>query len=89
MTDSTHLPPSALDDWLAETTAALSLEPGDVPVSKVLDVARDVAHGVARPAAPLTTFLLGLALGAARGDGPSADFDDLAGRVRALIDAGD
>jgi hypothetical protein len=31
----------------------------------VLDLARDVAHGVARPAAPLTTFLLGLAAGRA------------------------
>jgi hypothetical protein len=30
----------------------------------VLDVARDVAHGVARPAAPITTYLLGMAVGA-------------------------
>ena len=33
----------------------------------VLAVARDVAHGVARPAAPVTTFLLGLAAGARSG----------------------
>ncbi len=34
----------------------------------VLDLARDVAHGVAGPAAPLTTYLAGLAVGA----GPAA-----------------
>lgn len=33
----------------------------------VLDLAREAAHGVARPAAPLTTFLAGYALGAAGG----------------------
>jgi len=35
---------------------------GLVPV--VLDLARDAAHGVARPAAPVTTFLAGVAIGA-------------------------
>jgi hypothetical protein len=29
----------------------------------VLDVAREVAHNVLRPAAPVTTFLLGVAVG--------------------------
>jgi hypothetical protein len=29
----------------------------------VLDLARDAAHGIARPAAPITTFLVGLAAG--------------------------
>ena len=33
----------------------------------VLDLAREAAHGVARPAAPLTTFLAGYALGAGPG----------------------
>ena len=60
-----HLPPEALDEWLAEAAAELGLDPSDVRIGTVLDVARDVAHGVARPAAPLTTFLLGLAVGRA------------------------
>ena len=29
----------------------------------LLDLARDAAHGVERPAAPLTTFLVGVAVG--------------------------
>lgn len=32
-------------------------------VDRILDLARDAAHSVARPAAPLTTYLLGVAVG--------------------------
>jgi len=66
MTDT----PADLDAWAARLATALGLPPGfevDVPV--VLDLARDAAHGVARPAAPLTTFLVGYAAGLA-GGGP-------------------
>ena len=80
MNDSKHLPPSALEEWLAAAAAELGLEPSEVPIGAVLDIARDVAHGVARPAAPLTTFLVGLALGKT----PGADFEDLSKRVTAL-----
>jgi hypothetical protein len=36
----------------------------------VLDLAREVAHGVLRPAAPVTAYLLGVAVG--RGADPAA-----------------
>lgn len=52
-----------LDDWIREACAELGIDPGDVHRDLILDVARDVAHGVARPAAPLTAYLLGLAVG--------------------------
>jgi hypothetical protein len=35
----------------------------DFDVNAILDIARDAAHGVERPAAPVTTFLLGYAVG--------------------------
>jgi hypothetical protein len=44
--------------------------------SRVLDLSRDVAHNVARPAAPLTAYLLGLAAG--RSSDPEATADRLA-----------
>jgi hypothetical protein len=47
----------------------------------VLDLARDVAHGVTRPAAPVTAFLLGLAAGRH----PAPSLDELAATIRALI----
>jgi molybdenum cofactor guanylyltransferase len=53
---------STMEDWLAEVRAALALDDG-TDSGIVLDLARDVAHGVARPAAPLTAYLLGVAVG--------------------------
>jgi hypothetical protein len=54
---------NVLEDWTNELAAALGLDPAAVPRDLLLDVARDAAHHVARPAAPLTTFLIGLAAG--------------------------
>ncbi len=56
-----------LDDWIAEAGAELGID-FEVDVPGLLDLARVVAHGVARPAAPLTAFLVGYAA-AARGGG--------------------
>ena len=52
-----------LDAWVAAAAKELGLDPGEVPVKQVLDVARDVAHGVLRPGAPVTTYLMGVAVG--------------------------
>jgi hypothetical protein len=48
-----------LDEWVASVSQELGL--GPIDTTAVLDLARDVAHGVARPAAPLTCLLVGLA----------------------------
>jgi hypothetical protein len=59
---------------LQEWTHALAAELGvdvDVDIDLVLELARDAAHGVSRPAAPLTTFLVGYAA-ASRGGGAQA-----------------
>jgi hypothetical protein len=58
-----------LDAWLRQVCDDLEL-PGTVDRTLVLDLARDVAHGVARPAAPLTAYLVGMAVG--RGADPAA-----------------
>jgi hypothetical protein len=55
------------------TTDATSTELVDL----VLDLARDAAHAVDRPAAPLTTFLVGYAA-AHRGGGPASLTDCVA-----------
>lgn len=52
-----------LDAWVVELAGELGLDPATVDRTLLLDVARDAAHHVARPAAPLTTFLVGLAAG--------------------------
>ena len=63
--------PRTLESWAAELSAALGLPEGSADVALLLDLARDAAHTVARPAAPVTTFLVGLAAGRA-GGGPEA-----------------
>ncbi|MFJ2352657.1 NTP transferase domain-containing protein [Glutamicibacter sp. NPDC087673] len=65
-----HLPPEALNDWLEAAAKELGLDSGEVDIATVLDAAKHVSHEVARPAAPLSTFLLGLALGSGKGDLP-------------------
>ena len=58
-----HLPPEALDEWAAALRELLGFDEGDIPIPLILDLARDAAVGVARPAAPLSTFAAGLAAG--------------------------
>jgi hypothetical protein len=62
-----HLPPEALDEWAAALRELLGLDDGDIPIPLILDLARDAAVGVARPAAPLSAFAAGLAAGRAGG----------------------
>ncbi|PTA46472.1 DUF6457 domain-containing protein [Micromonospora sp. RP3T] len=69
---------TVLDDWVTAACAELELDPTEVPVSAVLDVARDVAHQVVRPGAPVSAYLLGVAVG--RGADPAA----VAARLSAL-----
>ncbi len=52
---------SELDSWVTVVCDELGITLSNAP-AEVLDVARDVAHGVNRPAAPITTFLLGRAV---------------------------
>jgi hypothetical protein len=52
-----------LDTWIATACEALGIDPATVDRDAVLDLTRDVAHGVSRPAAPLTAYLVGLAAG--------------------------
>ena len=51
-----------MQDWIDAVRLDLGTT-GDLDVDAVLDVAKDVAHHVQRPAAPVTTYLLGLAVG--------------------------
>ena len=52
---------STLDDWVVQAADALELDT-TMDIALVLDLAREVAHAVARPAAPVTSYLLGVAV---------------------------
>jgi Domain of unknown function (DUF6457) len=77
-----------LEKWLREAAAqagAGEVDPdllGGDAVTVLLNLARDAAHGVARPAAPLATFALGLALGR-----ESGNLDELRARAERVVAA--
>ncbi|MFG2056270.1 DUF6457 domain-containing protein [Micromonospora sp. NPDC048930] len=54
---------TVMDDWVTAACAELGLDPAEVSVPVVLDLAKDVAHQVLRPGAPVTAYLLGVAVG--------------------------
>ncbi|MCL3992999.1 NTP transferase domain-containing protein [Streptomyces lavenduligriseus] len=70
-----------LDEWISAVKDELGIDL-DVDTGVLLDLARDAAHGVARPAAPLTTFLVGYA--AARGAGGPEAVAEAARKAAAL-----
>ncbi|WP_432157204.1 NTP transferase domain-containing protein [Streptomyces sp. bgisy153] len=70
-----------LDEWISAVKNELGIDL-DVDTGVLLDLARDAAHGVARPAAPLTTFLVGYA--AAQAGGGSEAVARAARRAAAL-----
>ncbi|GAA0451459.1 hypothetical protein Ade02nite_76430 [Paractinoplanes deccanensis] len=69
---------SDLDAWIKAVGAELGIDPADVPTGAVLSLAKDVAHNVVRPGAPVSAFIIGLAVG--RGADPS----DVVERVKRL-----
>lgn len=71
-------PVSTMSDWISAVSSELGLD-GGADVDLVLLVAADAAHGVTRPAAPVTTYLLGVAVG--RGADPA----EAAERIRRLV----
>jgi uncharacterized protein DUF6457 len=70
MNESSRQPPErapdTLDRWIAAACAELGVEPPGDFTKTVLNLARVAAHRVDRPAAPLTAFLLGIAVGQGR-----------------------
>ncbi|MGW1025499.1 NTP transferase domain-containing protein [Streptomyces sp. NPDC002577] len=72
-----------LDEWITAVKDELGIDL-DVDIRLLLDLARDAAHGVDRPAAPLTTFLVGYA--AAQGKGGPEAVAEAARKAAALAD---
>ena len=72
-----------LHDWIDELCDVLDIEV-EVDEGLILDLARDAAHAVEKPAAPITTFLVGYAAALKGGDQEAAE--ELAGRASALAE---
>ncbi len=80
----------ALSAWVEAVARELGLEgalDGVELVDTVLDLTSDVAHGVSRPGAPVTAFLIGVAAG--RADDPAVATRDYAQRIGGLASSWD
>jgi hypothetical protein len=75
-----------LHQWIDELRGALAVE-ADLDETQLLQLARSAAHNVERKAAPITTYLLGVAVGAASA-GPS-EVAELTARAQLLADRWD
>lgn len=73
-----------LADWNERLSVALGVPPADI--DEILGLAGVVAHGVVRPAAPLSTFLVGYASAvlAAGGMSPEDAFSQAVAVAREL-----
>ena len=80
----------ALSEWVDAVSQELGLEgavDNAATVDMVLDLTSDVAHGVSRPGAPVTAFLIGLAAGRAADSAVAAR--DYAQKISRLADGWD
>lgn len=69
-----------MEEWVRQVSKTLGID-GDVDTKALLDVARVAAHKVERRAAPVTTYLMGMAIAQGR------SMDDIAKDVIALARA--
>ena len=70
---------TALQNWTEAVCAEFDVHADDAVVRTILELARDVAHQVDRPAAPVTSYLLGLAIGS------GIPVAEAASRLRVLV----
>ena len=68
-----------LATWIEQLTDELGV-PAPTNIDVILDAAKDAAHSIERPAAPVTTYLLGYAV--AQGADPASVADAIARLAR-------
>ena len=75
-----------LHDWIDELCDALDID-ADVDEGLVLDLAKTVATNVERPAAPVSAYLVGVAVG--RGDASTEEVERLVAVAQELAERWD
>ena len=80
MTDLEH-PQQRWTEWVQDVCEALDVDADKVDIAAIHDVSKQVAHRLERPLAPVSTFILGLALG-----GGSGTHRDRTAIVRRILD---
>lgn len=63
MTDLEH-PQQRWTEWVGDACAAVGVDAAQVDIVEIHHLSKQVAHRLERPLAPVSTFILGLAVGA-------------------------
>lgn len=71
--------------WVTQASAAVGVDPADVDIVEIHHLSKHVAHRLERPLAPVSTFILGLALGMAKSSG-NATSDTRADALARILD---
>ena len=72
-------------DWIHDACAALDVDPDAVDVTGIHALTKEIAHGFARPMAPVGSYILGLAVGARAARGEPVDPAALTEAIRATF----
>ena len=72
-------------DWIAHACVALDVDPAAVDVTGIHGLTKEIAHGFARPMAPVGSYILGLAVGARAARGEPVDQAALSEAIRATF----
>lgn len=59
--------------WIHDACAAVDVDPDAVDVIGIHALTKEIAHGFARPMAPVGSYILGLAIGARAATGAPVD----------------
>ena len=60
-------------DWIRDACTVLEVDPDTVDVAGIHTLTKEIAHGFARPMAPVGSYILGLAIGARAARGEPVD----------------
>ena len=71
--------------WIHDACAAVNVDPGAVDIVGIHALTKEIAHGFARPMAPVGSYILGLAMGARAATGAPVDPEALSAAIRATF----
>ena len=72
-------------DWIRDACTVLEVDPDTVDVAGIHALTKKIAHGFARPMAPVGSYILGLAVGVRAARGEVVDPDMLTDALRSTF----
>jgi Domain of unknown function (DUF6457) len=74
-------------DWIRDACSAVGIDAETVDVTAIHALTKDIAHDVARPMAPVGSYILGVAVGGRAASGEQVDVEALCEALRATLSA--